>query len=78
LHGFVPIDAFGVKRKREEEFDKEIKRPQLPNVMVEIGSKQSSQSLNSLHLLVSLFSENEEENDEQILPPTSPELIILD
>ena len=79
LHGFVPIDTFSVKRKREEDFAKEIKRPQLPNVVTN-GPVNQSNSLGTLHLLVSLLSDNEEDLVENTPPlnPPSPELIVLD
>ena len=84
LHGFVPIDTFGVKRKREEDFSKEIKRPQLPNIVTDGGTTaaNTSSSLGTLHMLVSLLSDNEEEDilDLSDAPnnPLFPELIVLD
>jgi hypothetical protein len=76
LHGFVPIDVFGVKRKREE--DVPLRKPQLPNSSVtEISS--SFDSLTCLNLLVSLLSDNEDEDIMGISAPRiETELIILE
>jgi hypothetical protein len=79
VNGFVPMDSFGIKRKREEQFAQSTlnRRPQLLNIDDQPDLLQQSSTFDNLSALVSILSDDDE--DTTVFHSTnSPELIVLD
>jgi DNA repair exonuclease SbcCD ATPase subunit len=83
--GFVPIDGINSKRKREEEIFRELdaRKPTLGGAVTDTKPLANQNNLDSLALLVSLLSDNEEvpEATDDVLfdmPTQQPDIIVLD